>query len=215
MKKVNILLVDDHELFRSGMKSILEGKDDVTVMGEASSGEEAISMIRQELPDLVLMDVNMPGIGGVEATRRLARMYPDLPVIAITALDDDPFPSQLLDAGARGFLSKGAPADELFEAINRVTQGEYYVSSEIARKLTLSGVMGKAAASPLAKLSPREVQVMVMIAQGKTTGEISDILFLSPKTISTFRHRLFEKLDIHNDVELTHVALRYHLIEPM
>lgn len=215
MYTVNILLVDDHELFRSGIKSILQSRDDFVVVGEAASGEDAIHKIRKLLPDLVLMDVNMPGIGGMEATRRLQRMYPDLPVIAVTALNEDPFPSQLLDAGARGFLTKDAPADELFHAINFVMQGNYYISKDIAQTLALSGFVGEAEASPLAKLSPREMQTMVMIAQGKSTSEISDILFLSPKTISTFRSRLFEKLDVTNDVGLTHVALRYHLVDPL
>ncbi len=213
MSKVKILLVDDHELFRSGMKSILQTKDEFVVVDEAATGEQAIDKVRKSLPDLVLIDINMPGIGGLAATRRLQRMHPELPVIAVTALDDDPFPSQLLDAGARGFLAKGAPADELFDAINKVMQGDYYISKDIAQRLTLSGIMGKAYASPLAKLSPREMQVMVMIAQGKRNSEISDILFLSPKTISTFRSRLFEKLDVGNDVELTHMALRYNLVD--
>jgi two-component system invasion response regulator UvrY len=215
MKKMNILLVDDHELFRSGIKSILENKDDFMVVEEAASGEEAIDKIREQLPDLVLMDVNMPGIGGMEATRRLQRMHPDLPVIAVTVLNDDPFPSKMLDAGARGFLTKTDPADELFVAINAVMQGNYHISTHIAQKLALSGFVGKTEASPLAKLSPREMQTMVMIAQGKKTGEIADIMCLSPKTISTFRSRLFEKMGVINDVELTHVALRYNLVDPL
>lgn len=215
MSTVKILLVDDHELFRSGMKSILQTRDDFEVMEEAASGEEAIDKVRKLVPDLVLMDVNMPGIGGTEATRRLQRTYPDLPVIAVTALDEDPFPNQLLDAGAHGFLTKATPADELFEAITSVMRGNYYISRDIAQKLALSSFTGKAETSALAKISPREMQVMVMIAQGKTNGHISDALFLSPKTISTFRSRLFEKLDVSNDVELTHVALRYHLIDPL
>ncbi len=215
MSKVKILLVDDHELFRSGMKGILQTRDDFVVTDEAASGEEAIDKVRKSVPDLVLMDVNMPGIGGMEATRRLQRIHPDLPVIAVTALSEDPFPNQLLDAGARGFLTKATPADELFVAITKVMRGEYYISRDIAQKLALSGFMGAAEASPLAQLSPREMQVMVMIAQGKTNGSISDTLFLSPKTISTFRSRLFEKLSVSNDVELTHVALRYQLIDPL
>ena len=215
MKQMNILLVDDHELFRSGIKSILENKGDFMVVEEAASGEEAIDKIREQLPDLVLMDVNMPGIGGMEATRRLQRMHPDLPVIAVTVLNDDPFPSKMLDAGARGFLTKTDPADELFVAINAVMQGNYHISNHIAQKLALSGFVGKTEASPLAKLSPREMQTMVMIAQGKKTGEIADIMCLSPKTISTFRSRLFEKMGVINDVELTHVALRYNLVDPL
>jgi len=215
MNTVNVLLVDDHELFRSGIKAILQNKGDSLVVEEAASGEEAIDKVRKCLPDLVLMDVHMPGMGGMEATRRLQRMHPDLPIIAVTVLNDDPFPSQLLDAGALGFVTKGDPADELFVAIDTVLQGKYYISRKVAQKLALSGFIGEAEASPLAQLSPREMQTMLMLAQGKTNGEISDVMHRSPKTISTFRTRLFEKLGVTNDVELTHVALRYHLIDPL
>lgn len=215
MNSVNVLLVDDHELFRSGIKAILQNKRSSLVVEEAASGEEAIDKVRKCLPDLVLMDVHMPGMGGMEATRRLKRMYPELPIIAVTVLNDDPFPSKLLDAGARGFVTKGDPADELFVAIDAVLKGKYHISRMVAQKLALSGFIGEAENSPLAQLSPREMQTMLMIAQGKTNGEISDFMCLSPKTISTFRTRLLEKLGVSNDVEMTHLALRYKLIEPL
>ncbi|BAO43804.1 response regulator [Thiolapillus brandeum] len=210
---INILLVDDHVLFRSGIKSILDEQEGMEVIAEAESGEEAVEAVRQSPPDVILMDVNMEGIGGIEATRRVLRLAPDVKVIALTALDDTPFPNQLLDAGAVGYVTKGCPADELALAIRRVMRGEHYVCNEVAQRLCLSAVVNKGESTPLAKLSPREMQVMLMITQGKTTQDISDSLFLSPKTISTYRARLFEKLDIHNDVELTHFALRHGLIE--
>lgn len=210
---IRLLLVDDHELFRTGIKSILESAEDMEVAAEAASGEEAIERVNRSVPDVILMDVNMPGIGGIEATRRLLRQQPELNVIALTALSDDPFPNQLLDAGASGYLTKGCPADELFDAIRSVARGNHYLSQDIAQKLALSSFVSKDDNSPLSMLSPREMQVMLMITQGKSTQDISEALFLSPKTISTYRTRLYEKLGIHNDVELTHVALRYKLIE--
>lgn len=210
---ISLLLVDDHELFRSGIKSILESADDMEVDAEAASGEEAIACTAKTSPDVILMDVNMPGIGGIEATRRLLRHNPELKVIALTALSDEPFPNQLLDAGATGYLTKGCPAEELFDAIRCVSRGEHYLSQEIAQKLALSNFVSKREDSPLSVLSPREMQVMLMITQGKSTQDISEALFLSPKTISTYRTRLYEKLGINNDVELTHLALRYKLIE--
>ena len=209
---IRILLVDDHGLFRSGMRSILETQPDIEVVAEAESGEEAVELVRQSPPDVVLMDVHMPGIGGIEATRRVLRAAPEARVIALTALEDEPFPRKLLDAGAEGYLTKGCPAEELLKAIRQVVQGERYVSDDVLKKLGLSRLAGGEKGSPLALLSPREMQVM-MITQGKTTQEISDELFLSPKTVSTYRTRLFEKLDLHNDVELTHFALRHGLIE--
>ena len=215
MNKVNILLVDDHELFRSGLKRILQERDGLVVVDEAASGEEALVKVRKNLPDLVLMDINMPGLGGMETIRRLQRMHPELPVIAVTILNDDPFPSRLLDAGARGFVTKGDSADELFRAIDAVLKGKHHISASVAQKLALSGFLGKAEASPLSMLTAREMQTMLMLAQGKTNGEIADIMYLSPKTISTFRRRLFEKLGVTSNVELSQLALRYKLIDPL
>ncbi|WP_419604824.1 response regulator [Thiolapillus sp.] len=212
---IRILLVDDHALFRSGIKGILDTQEDMTVVAEAETGEDAVEFVRRTPPDVILMDVNMPGIDGIEATRRIVRADPQAKVIALTALDDQPFPNQLLDAGAVGYLTKGSPADEVSAAIRQVMRGEHYICNEVAQRLSLSALVNKGKSTPLAKLSPREMQVMLMITRGSTTQQISDALFLSPKTISTYRTRLFEKLEIHNDVELTHFALRHGLIELM
>jgi two-component system invasion response regulator UvrY len=210
---INILLVDDHELFRAGMRSILEHHADMTVIGEADSGETAVEFVRKTPPDVVMMDINMPGIGGMEATRKIARLNEAVKVIAVTVLSDDPFPAQLLEAGAKAYITKGCPADEMFEAINAVVMGKPYISNDVARKLTLAKLTGGGDTSPIEKLSGREMQVMMMITQGQSTQAISDALFLSPKTVSTYRHRLYEKLDVTNDVELTHFAIRHGLID--
>jgi len=210
---INILLVDDHELFRAGMRSILEQHEDMTVIGEADSGETAVDFVRQSPPDVVMMDVNMPGIGGIEATRKITRIDEAIRVIAVTVLSDDPFPAQLLEAGAKAYISKGCPADEMFEAIKSVVTGKPYISNDVARKLTLAKLTGGGEGTPLDKLSSREMQVMLMIIRGQNTQAISDALFLSPKTVSTYRHRLYEKLDVSNDVELTHFAIRHGLVD--
>ena len=210
---VDLLLVDDHALFRFGLKSVLANADDIEVVGEVADGEAALDFVRDRLPDVVLMDVNMPGIGGIEATRRILHVAPDVRVIAVTAMSEEPFPNQLLDAGARGYLSKGCPADELFKAVRDVVKGRYYISSDVARKLALDRIATQDETSPLKLLSPREMQVMLMIVQGQGNQQISEALFLSPKTISTYRHRLFEKLGVANDVELTHFAIRHNLVE--
>lgn len=210
---IRVFLVDDHELFRSGLRSILGGTTDIEVVGEACSGEDAIEQLRRIPCDLVMMDVHMPGIGGIEATRKLVRQHPDIRVIAVTMLSDDPFPNQLLDAGAMGYLSKGCPAQEMFDAIRDVMRGRHYISSEVARKLALAKFANRGEGWAVGTLSAREMQVMLMITQGLGTQEISDSLFLSPKTVSTYRHRLYEKLDVLNDVELTRYAIRHGLIE--
>ncbi|MCP4289144.1 MAG: response regulator [Gammaproteobacteria bacterium] len=209
---IRVLLVDDHELVRTGFRHILAGSNEVDVVGEANSGEDALAKIKTSAPDLVLMDVNMPGIGGIEATRKIKRLYPSIQVIVITIHSDTPFPEQLHDAGALGYLTKGCPADELFEAIHTVNRGKPFISSEVSKKLTLARINGRDSDTPFSALSQREMQVFLMITQGHKTQEISDSLCLSPKTVSTYRHRLFEKLDVNTDVDLTHLALRYGLI---
>jgi two-component system invasion response regulator UvrY len=210
---IRILLVDDHALFRSGMRSILDAQEGLTIIEAADNGEAAVELMRENPADVVLMDVNMPGIGGIEATRRIVRYDPESKVIALTAMDELPFPNQLLDAGAVGYLTKGCSADELSSAVKQVVQGKHYICNEVAQRLSLSSLINKGKSTPVETLSAREMQVMLMVTKGNTTQEISDSLYLSPKTISTYRTRLFEKLGVHNDVELTHFALTHGLIE--
>ena len=210
---IRILLVDDHDLFRAGVRSILQNEEGMIVVGEYAKGEDAVNAVRAEPPDLVLMDVNMPGIGGIEATRKILQISPDVRVIAVTVLSDDPFPSQLLDAGARGYISKGSGSQEMLEAIRMVMRGQHYISGDVAQKLTLANFRNRGESSPLGTLSAREMQIMMMITRGQGNQQISDALFLSPKTVSTYRHRLYEKLDVSNDVELTHLAIRHGLLE--
>jgi len=210
---LSIFLVDDHALFRTGMKSIIEQRPEFSVVGEASSGEDAIKQLIQSLPDIVMMDVSMPGIGGIETTRRLVRQYSDIRIIAVTSMSEDPFPSQLLDAGAMGYLTKGCPANEMFNAIHQVASGKHYLSGEIAQKLSLTRLVRHGEESPLSTLSPREMQVMLMVTDGKSTQQIADGLHISPKTISTYRCRLYEKLGVENDVQLTHFSYRHGLLE--
>ncbi len=210
---IKLLLVDDHQLFRSGVRSILETDSDIEVAGEVESGELAIEFVKNSSPDLILMDVNMPGIGGIEATRKIIRLNPEIKIIAVTALSEDPFPNQLLDAGVHGYLTKGCQAEELFEAIKSVAAGNHYISKEVAQQLALSNFVGQSRSSPLSVLTAREMQIMMMITEGQSTKEICNTLFLSPKTISTYRAHLKEKLDVSNDVELTHMAIRYGLVD--
>ena len=209
---IKVLLVDDHELVRTGVKSILERAPDIDVVAEASTGEESLQLARKHNPDVVLMDVSMPGIGGIEATRRILHSNPNIKVIALTALDDDPFPSRLNDVGATGFLTKGCPAQEMIHAVRTVFQGHPFVSPEVAQKHTITEWRAKKSENPFQSLSSRETQVLLQILNGRRNQEISDILNLSPKTVSTYRQRIQEKLGIRNDVELTRLAYRYGLL---
>jgi two-component system invasion response regulator UvrY len=208
---ITVLLVDDHELIRTGVRGILDKAPDIEVAAEASNGEEAVEIVSKQTLDVVLMDVNMPGMGGIEATRRVLRVKPDLKVIALTVLDDDPFPTRLHEVGAMGFLTKGCPAEEMLRAIRAVYSGHHYIASDVARKHTLTEWHGHGD-NPFKQLSSRETQVLLQILEGQKNQEISDILSLSPKTVSTYRQRIYEKLDIKNDVELTRLAYRHGIL---
>ncbi len=209
---IKVLLVDDHQLVRSGINRILQDAEGIEVVGEASSGEEAISLTRDIKPNVILMDVSMPGIGGIEATRKLLRVDENLKIVALTVYADEPYPTSLLEAGASGYLTKGCEVSEIVNAINTVVRGERYLGKDIAQQMALSALPG-GKKNPFDKLSQREVQVMLMITQGKKLQDISDKLCLSPKTVSTYRYRIYEKLDVDNDVELTHLAIRHGMVD--
>ncbi|HEV2110900.1 MAG TPA: UvrY/SirA/GacA family response regulator transcription factor [Gammaproteobacteria bacterium] len=210
---VSVLLVDDHKLMRTGIKLILDDTADIRVVGEASTGEEALERARALKPNVILMDVSMPGIGGLEATRKLAMSLPETRVIVLSAQTAEPFPMRLMEAGAAGYLTKDSAGDEIVTAIRRVLAGERYISADIARQMALQAVNKTSGASPFEQLSSREMQVMIMATGGHSVQAISDKLHLSPKTVSTYRSRLFQKLGVSNDVELTRLALRYGVIE--
>ena len=209
---IRVMLVDDHRLVRAGLKRVLTDLPDMQIVAEAGSGEESLELARQHQPDVVLMDINMPGIGGLEATRRLAQRYPSMKIIAVTMHTEEPYPSRLLAAGAAGYISKDSASDEVTAAIRRVHAGGHYVASDIAGNLAANLIRGKKE-SPFEQLSQRETQVMLMLTKGHSTQDISDRLCLSPKTVSTYRYRLFEKLGVDNDVELTRMAMRYGLLD--
>ena len=209
---VRVLLVDDHDLVRTGIRRLLEDNEGIQVVAEARNGEEALSAVQATQPEIVLMDVNMPGMGGLEATRKLLRINPHLKIIVLSVHVEGLVPKRLLEAGAVGYLTKECSAEEVVLAVRTVKRGQRYISREVAQNLALNNVTGKAGG--LDALSQRELQVLLMITQGRSIQEISDSLFLSPKTVSTYRSRIFKKLAVDSDVELTHLALRHGIIEP-
>lgn len=209
---INVMLVDDHGLVRTGIKRLLNDVNGIEVVAEAETGEQAIRQVRKERPDVILMDISMPGIGGLEATRKISQALPGVKIIAVTIHDDDPFPARLLEAGAAGYLTKGCDVGEIISAIRSVHHGKQYITPQIAHKLALSFV-NERDKSPLERLTPRETQVMLMVVQGATNKAISEKLCLSPKTTSTYRYRLFDKLGVDNGVELTRFAIRHGLIK--
>jgi two-component system invasion response regulator UvrY len=209
---INVLLVDDHDLVRTGIKRMLDDASGIKVVGEARTGEEALKLARKLKPQVVLMDVKMPGIGGFEATRKLLRADPDIKVLIVTICNNDLYPARLLQVGASGYLTKGASMEEMVQAIRAVNSGQRYISPEIASRLALKHV-NDSEDSPFEELSERELQVMLMITMGMKVQDIAEKLCLSPKTVNSYRYRIFEKLKVKNDVELTLLAIRHGLIE--
>ena len=210
---VKILLVDDHELVRSGIRLILEGISTFSVVAELKSGEEAIRYCRHDAPDIVLMDVNMPGIGGLEATKQIARMSENIRVICISMHTENPIPAKVMQMGAFGFITKNAEPDEMVRAVHKVVAGQKYIAPEIAQQIAI-GKLDLGDSNPFDQLSDRELEITLMLVTGRRVPDIADSLNISPKTINTYRYRMFEKLEINSDVELTHLALRYKLISP-
>jgi two-component system invasion response regulator UvrY len=210
--KIRVLLVDDHALVRAGVHRLLDDMSDIQVVAEAGSGEDALELAKQYNPAVIVMDAKMPGIGGLEATRRLFISMPETAVVILTTDVDEPIPSLMLEAGAAGCLTKDCTIEEIVAAIRAVSNKERYISADIARQMALSTLPGKEQ-SPFERLSQRELQVMMMVTDGQNVQFISDKLCLSPKTVSTYRYRLFDKLGVDNDVELTHLAIRHGLIE--
>ncbi len=209
---INVLLTDDHALVRSGIRRLLEDTGQVSIVGEAECGEDSIRMVQELKPDVILMDVNMPGIGGVEACRRILNRDPSQKIIVLTVHSEQIFPKRMLEIGARGYLTKECGVDEMIEAIKQVNDGNSFIATSIAQQLALSLLPGNER-NPIDKLSRREFQVMLMISNGLSNIQISEKLCLSPKTISTYRLRLLEKLEASNEVDLIKIAVEQGMVE--
>lgn len=205
-------MVDDHHLVRVGINKILSSVKGLNVVGECETGEEAIKFCRNHEPDVLLMDMDMPGMGGLEATKKIIRFAPDVKIIVLTAHTEDPFPSKVMQMGAAGYLTKEAGPDEMVNAIRAVNSGQRYLPSDIAQKMALSQFQS-AEDNPFNALSDRELQIMIMITRGDKVPNISEHLNLSTKTINSYRYRMFEKLGVSNDVELTHLAIRHGMLK--
>lgn len=208
---VAVLVVDDHRLVRVGTSRLLSDVDGIDVVGQAESGEEAIEMVRDLKPDVVLMDIQMPGIGGMEATRRCLRVDPELKVIVVSVYEDEPYPSRLLNMGAHGYLTKKADVHEIVEAIKRVTAGGRYISADVAQEMALRPFGDDD--NPFEALSSREMQIALMVVNGYRAPDISQSLSLSTKTVNSYRYRIFEKLAVEHDVDLTKLAIKHRVID--
>jgi DNA-binding NarL/FixJ family response regulator len=209
---IRVFIVDDHALVRTGMRMILSAETDIEVLGEADSGEEALPLVRRLKPHVVLCDLHLPGISGLEVTERIVRGDYGTRVIVVSVLEDGPLPKRLLEAGASGYVGKGGDALELLRAVRDVARGKRYLANNIAQNLALSGIGGDA--SPFDALSPRELEVAMLLSQGLRQEDIARRLSLSAKTVNTHKSRLFEKLRIQDSIALARLAGQYGLADP-
>jgi len=209
---IKILIADDHPVVRKGLKDIIEETPDMVVGGEARNGQEVLENVRKSDYDVVLLDISMPGRSGLEILKELKSEKPELSVLILSVHPEEQYAVRVLKAGASGYLTKESAPDELIAAIRKASIGRKYISSSLAEKLAFDLEID--AEKPLHEtLSDREYEVMCMIASGKTISEIAEELFLSVKTISTYRSRILEKMRMKSNAELTHYALKNRLVE--
>ena len=209
---IRVFIVDDHALVRTGMRMILSAQTDIEVLGEAESGEEALPLIRRLKPDVVLCDLHLPGVSGLEVTERIVRGDYGTRVIVVSVLEDGPLPKRLLEAGASGYVGKGGDALELLRAVRDVARGKRYLANNIAQNLALSGIDGDG--SPFDALSPREMEVALLLTRGLRQEDIAKRLSLSAKTVNTHKTRLFDKLEIRDSIALARLATQFGLADP-
>jgi two-component system response regulator NreC len=227
-KNIRLLLVDDHDVVRTGLKSYMESQEGFRVVGEASNGIEAIELARLHQPDVVIMDISMPLMDGLQATHQLKETCPESRVLALTVHEDKQYFFEMLAAGATGYLTKQAAADELVAAIRAVADGQVYLQPALARwlledylRLSIQSPAENregegregSGRNPAPRLSKREQQVLELVAQGNTTPSISDKLGISPKTVARHRERIMGKLNIHSSAELVKFAIRTGIIQ--
>ncbi|MCX7190927.1 MAG: response regulator transcription factor [Candidatus Methylopumilus sp.] len=212
MSQIKILLVDDHAVVRMGFKMLIEAEDDITVIGEAESGEVAIKLFQELKPDIIVMDITMPGIGGIEAIDRIMAKDKNTKILVLSAHEDSVHPKRVLNAGAMGYLTKRSAAEELIKAIKSIHQGKRYLEPSIAQQMAITQLSGET--NPVEILSDREFEVFIALAKGKSTNDIADTLCLSPRTVGTHLYNIKQKLNANNSAEIALIAIRCGLIDP-
>lgn len=216
MNKIRVLVADDHTIVREGVRILLEAQPDIDVVGEAADGQEALARVRELQPDIVLIDIAMPNLNGMEATRAIKRDYPQVQIIALTMYESDEYFFQVLNAGASGYILKKAASADLLAAIRAVYAGEVFLYPSVARRLVsdyLSRVKSGEEKSSYDGLTAREREVLKLIAEGHTNQAIADKLVISPSTVQTHRTRIMQRLNLHNRAELIQYAMRKGLLD--
>jgi DNA-binding NarL/FixJ family response regulator len=209
---IRVFIIDDHALVRTGYRLILEQCGEFEIVGEAATGEEALARIRKLRPDVVLCDLHLPGISGLDVTERLVRSDTGIRVVIVSIQEDGPMPRRLIEAGASGYLGKGCDPQELVRAVRDVFRGRRYLATDVAQRMAFDGFGGQS--SPFDALSPRELQVARLLCQGMRMEEIGRRLSLSGKTVATHKYRLFEKLGIRDAIALARLAGQHGVCDP-
>ena len=212
MNKISVILADDHAVVRMGFRLLLQDTKDITVVGEAESGEEVIKLLNTLTPDVIVMDLSMPGIGGLETISRIVSKVKSPKILILSAHEDAIHPKRSLKAGANGYLSKRGAAEELIKAIRQIHAGNMYIEPSIAQKVAMSQMGGET--SPVDVLSEREFDVFMALANGKTVNQIAETLHLSPRTVGTHLYNIKQKLNASNQTELALIAIKSGLINP-
>jgi two-component system invasion response regulator UvrY len=212
MSQINVMLVDDHAVVRMGFKMLLESAADIKVIAEAENGETAIKSYMEHKPNVVVMDITMPGMGGLEAIERILAKDSSAKILVLSAHEDSVHPKRVLNAGAMGYLTKRSAAEELIKAIRMVASGKKYIEAGVAQQMAIQQLSGDQ--SPVDVLSEREFEVFMSLAKGKTTNEIAENLFLSPRTVGTHLYNIKQKLNAQNSAEIALIAMRSGLLEP-
>ena len=212
MSQIKILLVDDHAVVRMGFKMLIEAETDIKVIGEAESGEAAVKLLQELKPDIIVMDITMPGIGGLEAIDRIIAKDKNTKILVLSAHEDSVHPKRVLNAGAMGYLTKRSAAEELIKAIKSIHQGKRYLEPNIAQQMAITQLSGET--NPVEILSDREFEVFIALAKGKSTNDIADTLCLSPRTVGTHLYNIKQKLNANNSAEIALIAIRCGLIDP-
>ena len=211
MSQITILLVDDHAIVRMGFKMLIEAEEGIKVIGEAESGEIAIKLFQELKPDIIVMDITMPGIGGLETIDRIMAKDKNTKILVLSAHEDSVHPKRALNAGAMGYLTKRSAAEELIKAIKSIHQGKRYLEPNIAQQMAITQLSGES--NPVEILSDREFDVFIALAKGKSTNEIADTLCLSPRTVGTHLYNIKQKLNANNSAEIALIAIRCGLID--
>jgi two-component system response regulator NreC len=215
--KIKLLLVDDHAVVRSGLRMLLDGEDDVEIIGEAGSASEAINAVATMKPDMVLMDIGLPDMSGIDAAREIKSLWPEISIVALTIHEDQEYFFKMLEAGASGYVPKRAAPDELLTAIRVAASGGVYLYPSLAKLLVKDYLFNEQPhgdEDSLNDLTPREQEVLTLLADGDSNNDIAEKLSISPKTVSRHRENIMRKLNLHSRIELVKYAIRKGIIQP-